>query len=442
MARRRQRLLKDPIELQVDSLSHDGRGIAQLDGKKIFIDGALPGETVACLYTRKKKSYDEAKVETIIKASPDRIEADCEYFGVCGGCSLQHLSQQSQIEHKQSVLLDHYNHYAKIDVRDPLPPILGPAWGYRRKARLGVKNVPKKGGILIGFREKHQANLITDMQSCKVLHPSIGDLLPSLREMLSQLSIPSAIPQLEFAVGDTAAAVIIRHLEAFTEQDLEILSDYAQQHALQIYGQSAGPATIKRLFPKEETTLEYAVVNPNVSLTFHPSDFTQVNAEINQKMLQRTLEMLEPTADDRILDLFCGLGNFSLPIAHFAKAVVGVEGDAKMVERAKHNAKRNQLTNVDFYTADLSKDLSTQAWAKEQFTKIVIDPPRTGAQEVIAHFPQLAAQRIVYISCDPATIARDAALLLAQGYRLKQTGVMDMFPQTSHVESIACFDKV
>lgn len=443
MGRRRYRRLdKTPVEVVIEAMSHEGRGIATIEGKKVFIDGALPGERVSFIYTRQKKSYDEGKVDVVHEASAQRVTPPCEHFGVCGGCSMQHLSPADQIAHKQSVLIDHFKHYANIDLDEPMPAIVGEHQGYRRKARLGVKYVEKKGGIIIGFREKHQANLITHMQHCEILHPSIMALIPELKTCLGSLSIPAEIPQVEVAVGDDHVAIIIRHLQALSEQDYQTLRQFAEQTQVHVYTQSKGLDTVKRLWPEGgEERLHYALPAFDLTMAFHPNDFTQVNADINRLMLDKAMALLAPEKEERILDLFCGLGNFTLPIARACDHAIGVEVDDEMVERARINAAQNGLNNVEFYRADLTQDFGSQAWAKDKFAKILLDPPRTGALEVIKHFPALEAWRIVYVSCNPATLARDAEELLKQGYQLKNAGVMDMFPHTSHVESIALFER-
>lgn len=443
MGRKRYRRIdRTPVEVTVESLSHEGRGIATIDGKKVFIDCVLPGEQVSFIYTRKKKSYDEAKLDSLINSSEKRVTPPCQHFGVCGGCSMQHLSLADQIAHKQSVLIDHLKHYAGIELSDPMPPIVASHSGYRRKTRLGVKFVEKKGGILIGFREKHQPNLITHMQQCEILHPSITKLLPSLSTLIGSLSIPSQIPQIEAAVGDDHSSIVFRHLEALTEADLDALKDYGKTHQIHIYTQSKGLDTVKRLWPEDGLErLHYDLPDFNLRMAFHPNDFTQVNADINRLMLNKAIELLDPQKEERILDLFCGLGNFTLPIARHCDHAIGVEVDDDMVQRAKDNAVANDLDNVEFYRADLNKDFATQAWARDKFAKILLDPPRTGALEVIKHFPKLEAWRIVYVSCNPATLARDADELQKQGYQLIKAGVMDMFPHTSHVESIALFER-
>lgn len=444
MSRRRKapKLPRDPITCTVTSLSHDGRGIAEHNGKKIFIDAALPGETVEVIYTGKRSQFDEGRVANVIEAAESRIKPRCEHFGTCGGCSMQHLSREDQIAHKQTVLVEQFNHFAKIDIPEIIPPLTADAWGYRRKARLGVRVVAKKGGVLVGFREKYNPRLLTDMQSCEVLDSKIASLLPSLRDLISQLSQPHEIPQIEVAVGDDESALIFRHLVALSDNDLTLFKTYGEEHNLHIYLQPKGLDSTHKLYPEVgETLLHYYLPEFDCRLAFHPQDFTQVNAQLNQRMLALAIELLQPNADETILDLFCGLGNFSLPIATRCKHLVGVEGDEKMVKRATANAALNHLINTEFYSADLTKDFTTADWAKQRFDKILIDPPRTGALEIIQHFPHFMPKRIVYVSCNPATLARDTAELLKQGYHLEKAGVMDMFPQTSHVESIAVFNR-
>lgn len=443
MARRnrRRRLPQDPVETIIETLSHDGRGIARIEGKTVFVDGALAGETVKFLYTKKNSKYDEGKtVEVVANASGARVEAKCQHFGICGGCSLMHMAPAAQLTLKQNTLAEHLTHFGNLTPQQWLEPLTGPLWGYRRKARLGVKHVPKKERVLVGFREKGSPFLAV-LERCEVLDPRVGLRLAELGEMIAGLEAHNRIAQIEVAMDDEHVALIFRNLDALSESDQQALISYGQANDLWIYLQSGGPDTVMPIWPTDPQ-LSYAPED-GLQLDFEPNDFTQVNASINLKMIQRTMELLEVSADDRILDLFCGLGNFTLPLAKRVSEVVGVEGDEALVKCARDNADKNQLNNAVFEQADLTKtQLKDYPWAKAGFNKILLDPPRSGAFEVLHQLADLGAQRLVYVSCNPATLARDAGELVNKyGYSLVSTGVMDMFPHTTHVESIALFVK-
>lgn len=443
MARRhrRRKLPQDPVEVTIESLSHEGRGIARIEGKTIFIDGALTGETVKFLYTKKNSKYDEGKtVEVISSVSSDRVEAKCQHFGLCGGCSLMHMAPEAQLALKQKTLEEHLTHFGNVAPQKWLEPLTGPLFGYRRKARLGVKHVPKKERVLVGFREKGTPYLAL-LDRCEVLDQRVGARLAELGEMIGQLEAYNRIAQIEVAMDDDHVALIFRNLDPLSEQDQQALIGYGKANDLWIYLQSGGPDTVTPIWP-ENPQLSYAP-EQGLQLDFEPSDFTQVNASINQKMIPYAMELLEVSEDDRILDLFCGLGNFSLPLAKRVTEVVGVEGDEALVRHARKNASNNQLDNATFEQADLTKtQLKDYPWAKAGFNKILLDPPRSGALEVLEQLADLGAERLVYVSCNPATLARDAGELVNKhGYTLVSTGIMDMFPHTRHVESIALFVK-
>jgi 23S rRNA (uracil1939-C5)-methyltransferase len=443
MARRhrRRKLPQDPVEVTIESLSHEGRGIARIEGKTIFIDGALTGETVKFLYTKKNSKYDEGKtVEVISSVSSDRVEAKCQHFGLCGGCSLMHMAPEAQLALKQKTLEEHLTHFGNLAPQKWLEPLTGPLFGYRRKARLGVKHVPKKERVLVGFREKGTPYLAL-LDRCEVLDQRVGARLAELGEMIGQLEAYNRIAQIEVAMDDDHVALIFRNLNPLSEQDQQALIVYGKANDLWIYLQSGGPDTVTPIWP-ENPQLSYAP-EQGLQLDFEPSDFTQVNASINQKMIQYAMQLLDVSEDDRILDLFCGLGNFSLPLAKRVTEVVGVEGDEALVRHARKNASNNQLDNAIFEQADLTKtQLKDYPWAKAGFNKILLDPPRSGALEVLEQLADLGAERLVYVSCNPATLARDAGELVNKhGYTLVSTGIMDMFPHTRHVESIALFVK-
>ncbi len=441
--RRRKKLPTEPVQATIESLSHDGRGISHIDGKVTFISRALPGEEVMFRYTSKRGKFDEGDAIDVLQASPQRIVPRCPHFGVCGGCSLQHLSPADQIAAKQERLLENLQHLGKVIPGDVLPPLTAEPWGYRRKARLGVKYMRREQVVRVGFREKHSA-FLTDAKQCDVLHEVIASRLTAFGELVNQLSVRDKIPQIEVAVGDTHTALVFRHLALLSEDDEQQLCVFGEKHQLGIFVQPKGPKTIRRLWPETNDgfNLCYGLPAYDVEIQFQPTDFTQVNAELNRAMIDRAVTLLDVQAEDRVLDLFCGLGNFSLPLARKAGAVVGVEGEASLVERARENAQNNGISNVAFYAADLNGDLAAEPWYGEGFNKLLLDPPRSGAPVVVEKLPQPLPQRIVYVSCDPATLARDAGVLVGQhGYTLVNAGVMDMFPHTAHVESIALFEK-
>ncbi|MDO7598144.1 MAG: 23S rRNA (uracil(1939)-C(5))-methyltransferase RlmD [Pseudomonadota bacterium] len=437
---RRQRVPQDPVETHIESLSHDGRGVARIEGKTVFIDGALAGEQVKFVYNKMHSKYDEGRTIEVLQAANDRVDAKCQHFGVCGGCSLMHMAPEAQLALKQKTLEEHLNHFGNVTPEHWLAPLTGPLWGYRRKARLGVKHVPKKERVLVGFREKGTPYLAL-LERCEVLDPRVGARLAELGEMIAKLEGYNRIAQIEVAMDDEHTALVFRNLDPLSEQDQQALIAYGQANDLWIYLQSGGPDTVTPLWP-ENPQLSYAPED-GLNLEFEPNDFTQVNAGINKKMIKRTMELLEISAGDRILDLFCGLGNFTLPLAKRVTEVVGVEGDEALVRHARDNAAKNGLANATFEQADLTKtELKDYPWAKAGFNKILLDPPRSGAFEVLHQLAALGAERLVYVSCNPATLARDAGELVNNhGYTLVSTGVMDMFPHTTHVESIALFVK-
>jgi 23S rRNA (uracil1939-C5)-methyltransferase len=426
-------------ELEIESLSHEGRGIAHLDEKVIFVSGALPGETVIADRTFSRAKFEEADVKEVLKPADNRITPKCEVFGLCGGCSFQHLSSEDQIEAKGKWLKDAFLGQAKVEPEQWLEPLQVQSWGYRRKARLGVRYVAKKGKVLVGFREK-KSGFITNMSRCEVLHPSLGDNLEVLASAIEKLSIKSQVPQIEVAVAENNTVLILRHLEPLTEQDEQILLDCANELDITFYTQSGGADTVKPL--DKPAVLTYSHPDHNIEMEFLPTDFTQVNFKLNQKMINLAIDMLELNDNDEVIDLFCGLGNFTLPMAKYAKHVVGVEGDLGLIERAKYNAEKNGISNASFYKADLFKEVEGFEWFRgKTYNKALIDPARSGAIEIVELLPKLGVERLVYVSCNPSTLARDTEKLIELGYKLETAGVMDMFPQTAHVESIALFTK-
>ena len=421
------------VAAEIESLSHEGRGIARVGGKTVFVDNALPGERVMLRYTHCHKRHDEALATEIVQPTVDRVTPRCPYYGVCGGCSLQHLKAEAQIAHKQKTLLEQLAHIGGLQPARVLPAVTSTVWNYRRRARLSVRYVQKKAGVLVGFREK-SGHLIADIRSCEVLDSRVSTLLPALREMLGTLSIRAQIPQIEIAVDDQHVVLVIRHLTACTEDDLCHLQDFANAQGAIFYLQPGGPESLKPL--DQPTTLKYRLPAHNVDIEFQPLDFIQTHAGINEAAIDLVIELLEPQAGDEVLELFCGLGNFTLPLARRVRRIVGIEGDLGLVERARANAVRNNVTNAEFVQANLTT-ASPPAW---NYTKLLLDPPRNGAQDIIRRLDLRSVQRVVYVSCNPATLARDAALLVNEhGLRLESAGVMDMFPHTAHVESIALF---
>ena len=426
-------------ELDIESLSHEGRGIAHLDEKVIFVSGALPGEKVIADRTFSRAKFEEADVKEVLSPAANRITPKCEVFGICGGCSFQHLSSKDQISAKGEWLKDALMGQAKAEPKNWLEPLQVQSWGYRRKARLGVRYVAKKEKVLVGFREK-KSGFITNMSRCEVLHPSLGDNLEVLANAIERLSIKSQVPQIEVAVAESSTVLILRHLEPLTAKDEQILLDCANELDVTFYTQSGGEDTVKPL--DKPAILTYSHPDHSIEMEFLPTDFTQVNFKLNQKMINLATDMLELDDTDEVIDLFCGLGNFTLPIARHAKHVVGVEGDLGLIERAKYNAEKNSITNADFYKADLFKEVNGFQWFRgKTYNKALIDPARSGAIEIVELLPKLGVKRLVYVSCNPATLARDTAKLIELGYTLETAGVMDMFPQTAHVESIALFTR-
>ena len=436
---RRQRLPGPVDEVTIESLSHDGRGVAHVEGKTVFIEGALPAEQVGFEYLATHRTFDEGRVTTIERASAERVVPRCLHFGVCGGCSLQHMEAGAQIRAKQQVLLDNLQRIGGVVPEDVLPPLTGPVWGYRSKARLGVKYVSRKGRVLVGFRERH-APYVAELSRCEVLHPSVGAHLDQLAGVVGELDARARIPQIEVAVCDSATALVFRHLDPLSQGDRARLRLFAEQSRVLVYLQPAGPDSVEALVPGDPV-LSYTIPEQGIELRFRPTDFTQVNSDINRRMIARVLDMLALEHSDSVLDLFCGLGNFTLPMARLAGSVTGVEGEAGLVGRARDNARLNGIDNVTFHAADLAEDQRDAAWAGGGYSKVLLDPPRSGAAGVMDVLGNIHPRRLVYVSCHPGSLARDAGTLAhVHGYRLRAAGVMDMFPHTSHVESIALFE--
>ncbi len=426
----------------IESLDHEGHGVAHVEGKAIFIDGALPGERVTYTSYRRKPRFESAYADMILKASSQRVTPPCPHFGVCGGCSMQHLEPVAQVAAKQRVLEDAFWHIARIKPETILPPIIGPAWGYRRRARLSVRKIDKKGGVLVGFREK-RSSYVAVMDSCAVLPAPISALLRKLGELVGSLSIPDRVPQIEVAAGDTPTALVLRILEPLTGTDEAKVRAFADLHGVVIYLQTGGPDTATLFHPPDALQPAYDLPDFGVTLRFRPTDFTQVNHDVNRVLVRRALGLLKVQPGERIADMFCGLGNFTLPLARSGAQVVGVEGSAPLVARAKENAVFNGLDGrIEYHVANLFTVTPESLAAWGHFDKMLIDPPREGAMELVKSLGEDAPSRIVYVSCSPATLARDAEVLVNQkGYRLVAAGIANMFPHTSHVESIALFER-
>ena len=438
--RRRGKLPQEPVEVRIDDLSHDGRGVATHEDKKLFVHGALPGERVLARITGRRRNLDEGETVEVLEASPHRIEPRCPHFGQCGGCSLQHLDPEQQIQAKQNTLAQYLQRIGKIEPETFWEPLTGALWAYRRKARLSVRYGHKKERVLVGFRERY-GRFVADMQECHVLDQRIAQQLPSLSELIMSMDAKRTIPQIEVACGDTQCALVFRHLEALSEPDRQKLQEFGKETGIAVLLQPKGPATIHCLQP-DSVELSFGLPEFDLELVFGPADFVQVNAEMNHRMINRALELLDPGPQDRVLDLFCGLGNFTLPIATRAGQVVGIEGDAELVRKASDNAARNAQENVSFHMADLNQDPGAAPWLREPYDKVLVDPPRSGAEFILPHIAASKATRLVYVSCHPASLARDAGVLVQQfGFRLLGAGVMDMFPHTGHVESIALFER-
>lgn len=425
----------------IESLDHEARGVTRLDGKTVFVEGALPGECVEYASYRRKPSYELARTLHVLTPSPSRVTPRCPHFGVCGGCSMQHLDPAAQVAAKQRLLEDNLWHIGRVRAEQLYAPIYGEPWAYRHRARLSVRFVLKKGGVLVGFHEK-KSSYVADLRQCEILPPHLSSLLLPLRELVGAMSIRDRLPQIEVAVGERVSALVLRILEAPSPADEDLLRDFADRHAVVFYLQPQGPATAYRFYPGEGPQLSYLLPDFAVEHVFSPTEFTQVNHAINRVLVRRAVALLEPQPGERIADMFCGLGNFTLPIARSGARVLGVEGSPELLRRAAANAVANGLDDrTDYRVANLFETTPESLAELGHFDKMLIDPPREGALELIKSLPADGPQRIVYISCSPATLARDAAILVTQkGYRLRGAGVVNMFPQTSHVESIALFE--
>ena len=453
--RTKPRPAQQPIyTFQVESLSHEGRGIAhygshpdhpsEKQGKKVFIRYALPGETVRAQITNVVKRLEEADSTALLsEPAAIRIEPKCPHFTVCGGCNMQHIQLDEQIRLKQDVLKSHLEHFAGIQPEQWLPALRSSREDYRRKARIGVRYLPHKDKLVVGFRE-NQSNKLISIDRCMVLDREFGSIT-ALKQLLQSLKAKAAIGHIELAMGDDEIALLVRHTEKLSQQDVNQLKQFALNKQWQLYLQPEGAESLHRVDdPTAAIRLHYQLDDFDLKLGFSPLDFTQVNSTINPQMVKLACDLLQLQQGERVLELFCGLGNFTLPLARCVGEtgqVVGVEGSEEMVRRAAENAEINGIIHAHFYSQDLTKDFSHHSWANQGFDALLIDPPRAGAEEIMHYVPKFGAKKIVYVSCNPATLARDAGVLVQHGYRLKKAGVMDMFTHTGHVESIALFEK-
>ena len=433
------------VVLDIESLDLEGRGVARRDGKVIFVDGALPGERIEAQPGRNRKTYELANLTRVITPSSQRVEPACPHFGVCGGCAMQHLAPTAQVAAKQRVLEDALSHIGSVSGYTVLPPLYGPDWQYRYRARLSVRLVPKKGGVLVGFREK-RSSYVADISECRVLPRKVSNLLLPLRELLGGMSTPDRLPQIELAMGDEVTVLTLRHMEPLTDDDIRKLSEFGVTHDVCWWLQPKGPDTVHPLHREDVDKLAYALPEFGLRMAYKPTDFTQVNHQLNRTMVSRALRLLQVESHHRVADMFCGLGNFSLPLATQAAQVLGVEGSETLTRRALEAAQANGLADkANFMPCNLF-EIDAQ-WLRERghFDRMLIDPPREGAEALSTALSELAPEerpkRIVYVSCNPASLARDAAIMVHRGgYRLLAAGVMNMFPHTAHVESIAVFE--
>ena len=425
------------------ALTHDGEGVVR-DGKAAFVAGALPGERIRFRRTRRHRQHDEAVLLEVLEPSASRVVPRCAHFGICGGCALQHLSADAQLDAKQTELQDNLERVGKVSPREWLMPLRGPVWNYRRRARLGAKFVIKKDRVVVGFRER-LAPYVAEVQRCEVLAEPLGELIAPLAAMLNGLSIRHRIPQIEAAVADNVVALVLRVLDPPSADDRDRLREFAAARSVRFYLQTGGLDSVSPLDGKAGEPMEalrYGLPEFGLQLQFTPTDFVQINAQINQALVARAVELLELTPSASVLDLYCGIGNFTLALARNAGRAVGVEGDAGLVDRARHNARSNEIANAEFHVADLARPLEPGLpWLREPYTHVLLDPPRAGASEVLASISRLSPHRVLYISCHPGSLARDLGLLVHEhGMSLVAAGVLDMFPHTTHVESLAILE--
>jgi 23S rRNA (uracil1939-C5)-methyltransferase len=434
------RILATPFELEIDDLTLEGQGVGRREGKACFVPDALPGERVRVLPTGGKHNFDTGLLDAVLRASPDRVTPTCRWFGTCGGCRLMHLSIVGQRRVKQKALLEALKRLGNVTPEIPLPPIVDQDLGYRRTTRLGVKYVSKKGGTLVGFRERG-GRFLADMEDCQVLHPALGERIAGLRQLIDRLEQRQRIPQIEAVVDDDdSVALVFRHLQPLPAHDLEHLRGYAQAEGVQVLLQPSGPDSVAWLAGPDRP-LVYRHPDFGVEIEFTALDFIQAHAGVNRQMVAQVVEWMGLDAGTEVLDLYCGLGNFTLPLARRASSVLAVEADVRMLERARRNAERQGILNTTYVRADLEALVrGAEPWGQRRFDRALLDPPRTGAAAVVETLGARRIPRLVYVSCNPATLARDASTLVHQhGYRLLAAGILDMFPHTAHVESMAVF---
>ncbi|MDX1433963.1 MAG: 23S rRNA (uracil(1939)-C(5))-methyltransferase RlmD [Gammaproteobacteria bacterium] len=437
-ASRRRATILGPV--RIEDLDDRGRGVARVDGRMIFIEGALTGERVRYRPRRRGRRADVGETVEVLEASPRRVVPACPHYASCGGCRMQHAEHALQLDWKERELLRALAAQGDLRPAELLAPIAGPLGGYRRRARLGARLVPGKGGVLVGFREKF-SNKVAALERCAVLDGRVGDSIGELARLLDRLAARDRVAQLEVSVADGALAVVLRHLVPLGEDDRARLVDFARARGWQLYLQPGGPDTIHPLWPQAPASLTYALPEFGVELAFAPTDFVQVNAEVNRRLVAHAVDALAPGPDARVLDLYCGIGNFSLALARRARHVTGIESNAAMVERARGNAERNRIDNVAFQAADLDADPRGTPWWSAPWDGVLLDPPRSGAATVLGALAAPYPRRIVYVSCNPQTLAADGELLTRdKGYTLSAAGVVDMFPHTAHCEAMAVFD--
>ncbi|MGE5615391.1 MAG: 23S rRNA (uracil(1939)-C(5))-methyltransferase RlmD [Bacillota bacterium] len=434
--------MSEPAEAFIESLDHEGIGVAHVEGKVTFIEGGVTGERVRFQRRRSRGKFDIGIATEVLHESAQRVSPRCRYFGLCGGCAMQHVEPMTQVAAKQRVLEDNLERLGKVKPERILPPILGPLWGYRNRARLSMHYVVKKGEVLVGFHEK-RSSFVADTLSCEVLPQRVSALLPELRAMFTAMRIRDRVPQLEVAVGESAIVLVLRHLDPIADEDAARLRAFADRHGIQWWLQPVGPDSAAPFYPLDAPPLDYALPEFALRLRYGPTEFTQVNAAMNRVLVRRAMNLLEPRAGERVGDLFCGLGNFSLPIAARGADVVGIEGSAALVRRATENARLNGLeARASFLAWDLYADPEGALARLGAVDKLLIDPPRDGALEICKALASNCPSRVVYVSCNPATLSRDAGVLVnVNGYRLEAAGVVNMFPHTGHVESIALFTR-
>lgn len=443
MKRSRTKIDPTPQHAQIVNLSHDGKGVARINGKATFIPGALVDELVEFKYTRVKKDFDEGRLLKVIEPSPLRIEPKCPHYEMCGGCSMQHVHEQQQIQIKQQQLLDLLSRYGHTQPQEILTPLTSEHWNYRNKARLSVRFVEKKQAAVVGFRERNNPRYIAEISNCLILNARVDKDIIALRQLIDAMEDKHCIAQIEVAAGDEEIGLIFRNMNPLLPSDEQRIKEFADAYNYTIYLQPSSPESVYCFYPQKACDyLTYSLPDYKITFQFHPTDFTQINSALNRAMVNLAIELMELKSSDKVLDLFCGLGNFSLPMATLCSFVVGVEGSATMVDRAYMNAKNNAISNVDFYAANLDDVTEVNKVVSQSFNKVLIDPPRSGALEIVKQIDKIDPERIVYVSCNPVTLARDTDILVNEkGYVLVKAGAMDMFPHTSHVESIALFEK-